>query len=82
MVVQLYAGANGKLSKRPGITWSDSPVAVAFSKPYAVAVLPGHIEASCLQSEPCLRTVNPVKAYLTMTWTCQLSVNVPVGTHS
>lgn len=49
-VIQLHAGATGKLSKRPGITWSDAPVAVAFSKPYAVAILPGHIEASCLPS--------------------------------
>lgn len=42
------AGGSGKLSKRPGITWSDTPVAVTYSKPYAVAVLPGHIEVCCL----------------------------------
>lgn len=82
MVVQLYAGTNGKLSKRPGITWSDGPVAVTFSRPYAVAVLPGYIEASCLQSGPCLRSVNPVKTYLIATWASQLSVKVPVGTFS
>lgn len=50
LYIQWHAGGNGKLSKRPGITWSDAPVAVTFSKPYAVAVLPGHIEASSLLS--------------------------------
>lgn len=40
------SGGNGKLSKRAGIPWSDTPVAVTYSRPYAVAVLPGHIEAS------------------------------------
>ncbi|KAL0024599.1 hypothetical protein WJX77_001647 [Trebouxia sp. C0004] len=40
----LFLGGNAKLSKRPSITWSDSPVAVTYSRPYAVAMLPGHIE--------------------------------------
>jgi len=46
------AGGNAKLSKRPSITWSDNPVAVTYSRPYAVAMLPGHIEASILDN-PC-----------------------------
>ncbi len=40
------AGAFGKLLRRPGVVWSQAPVALAYSQPYAIATLPDHVEAS------------------------------------
>lgn len=32
-----------------GLTWSDAPLAAAYSHPYVVALLPGHIEIRSVQ---------------------------------
>lgn len=45
----LYAGRNGRLSKRPSIAWTEAPAAVAYSKPYAVALLAAAVEVIWLQ---------------------------------
>ena len=32
-----------------GLTWSDAPLAAAYSHPYVVALLPGHVEIRSVQ---------------------------------
>lgn len=37
---------NGKLIPEGRICWSEAPTAVVIQKPYAIALLPKHIEVS------------------------------------
>lgn len=47
--VGIFVGADGRVSRKAGLTWSDAPAAVAYSQPYAVALLPNYVEIRSLQ---------------------------------
>lgn len=47
--VGIFLGQDGRISRKSSLTWSDSPIAVAFSHPYAVALLPNYIEIRSVQ---------------------------------
>lgn len=42
--VGIFLGPDAKVSRKLGLTWSDSPCAIAFSAPYAIALLPNYVE--------------------------------------
>lgn len=42
--VGITVGQDGRVSRRAGLTWSDQPVAVSYSHPYAIALLPNYVE--------------------------------------
>lgn len=42
--VGIFLGPDAKVSRKLGLTWSDSPSAIAFSAPYAIALLPNYVE--------------------------------------
>jgi hypothetical protein len=44
--IGVFVDQNGKLIQDGRIIWSDTPASVVIHKPYAVARLPRHVEAS------------------------------------
>lgn len=46
--IGVFVDQNGKLLQEGMICWSEAPAAVAVEKPYAVGLLPRHVEVSLL----------------------------------
>jgi len=42
--VGILLGPDGRASRKASLTWSDTPLGLAFSRPYAVALLPNYVE--------------------------------------
>ncbi|KAA6422986.1 MAG: vam6 Vps39 isoform X1 [Trebouxia sp. A1-2] len=74
----LFLGGNAKLSERPSITWSDHPVAVAYSRPYAVAMLPVQVRSAHRLSDHGLTQKLPIAGTSVLT-ACQSSGNIFVA---
>lgn len=47
--VGIFLGPDGRISRKASLTWSDAPLGLAFSQPYAVALLPNYIEIRSVQ---------------------------------
>ncbi|EPS66254.1 hypothetical protein M569_08522, partial [Genlisea aurea] len=56
--IGVFVDQNGKLLQGGRICWSEAPVAVVFKRPYAVGLLPRHIEIRSLRDPyPLIQTV-------------------------
>ncbi|KAK9829459.1 hypothetical protein WJX72_005979 [[Myrmecia] bisecta] len=62
--VGIFIGPDGKPSRKVGLTWSDCPVALAYSRPYVIALLPNYIEVRSAErvSQHGMAQVLPVRS--------------------
>ncbi|KAK6125515.1 hypothetical protein DH2020_040749 [Rehmannia glutinosa] len=57
--IGVFVDQNGKLLQEGRICWSEAPAAVVVEKPYAIGLLPRHIEIRSLRDPyPLIQTVN------------------------
>jgi hypothetical protein len=56
--ISIFIDFNGKPTRRSGITWSDIPIAISYSFPYVIALLPRFVEVRTIETQTLVQTLS------------------------